>query len=206
MLHCLTVSAEPGPNTKSRSVLRSIKKNENVATKMESTSSKKIVTVAVADDRQNDQQNEMELVALSRLLESKQRSYATLAQSSVTLSTVALQVCKEFDMNNQLWQNYMLNNNKMEKQLEEIQELEAKILERTNSTKGKRLKLTSDVDDDGDDVVVMYTTPRSSSLSSTSTLTSAMKEPPIVPKTPSETRIDTNENDETNSVSNALFD
>lgn len=169
---------EPGPNTKSRSKLRASKSGKDL-TATSTTDSGVMAAVVenkkkVADDQKKD---EMEIIALSRLLESKQRTYATLGQSNATLSTVALQVSKqEFDMQNPVWQDYIQSTTLMRKQLEEIQELEAQLLERTTGSSRKKSKVSDDLDGtkdndgDGNDVEFVYTTPRSS-MSSTSTST-----------------------------------
>ena len=161
---------EPGPNTKSRSKLRSSKSGKDL--NATSTTDSGVMTAVVenkkkvADDQKRD---EMEIIALSRLLESKQRTYATLGQSNATLSTVALQVSKqEFDMQNPVWQDYIQSTTLMRKLLEEIQELEAQLLERTTGSSRKKSKVSDD--GDGNDVEFVYTTPRSS-MSTTSTST-----------------------------------
>jgi hypothetical protein len=173
------LTTEPGQNTKSRAKLRLAKARDfqDVDKKITTGSHRKMVasTTTTSEDQKQD---EMEIIALSRLLESKQRTYATLGQSNATLSTVALQVTKEFDMQNPIWQQYIQGNALMQKQLEEIQELEAKLLDRTMSR--KKAKVIHDTDgmkddDDDGDAVFVYTTPRSS-LSSSSNSTSVMKD------------------------------
>ena len=111
------------------------------------------VTVTPVASVDNQRLVEMDLLALTRLLDSKQRSFSSLVQMSATDTSAALAMTRgTYDENHFMWKRVINTAVLMEKQRQEIQEIEAAILGRHTNRKRK-----IDSNNDDESVTILET-------------------------------------------------
>jgi hypothetical protein len=129
-------------------------------------SSKKVV---VTETTVTKQQDELDIVAITKLLDSKQKTTAALVQSNATMSSVALAVTRGvYDETNQFWKDISKNSKMIEKQLSEIEKLEADLNDRISKKRlVDEMENNTVVVDDNNVPSQLFATPRSSISSTT---------------------------------------
>lgn len=107
-------------------------------------------SINVASKMREMRENEMNIVAITKLLDSKQRTLASLVQQNATQTSVAIAVTNStYDENNIFWKQVMLSAGQIAQQQQEIQEIEKTLLASTEKRQHR----------DMEGVTILYSTP-----------------------------------------------
>ena len=126
-------------------------------------------SINVESKMRETRENEMNIFAMTKLLDSKQRTLASIVQQNATQTTVAIAVTNStYDENNFFWKQVMQSALQIAQQQQEIKEIEKSLLACTEKRQQR----------DMEGVTILYPTPAASTPAASTPAASTTPAPP----------------------------